>query len=751
MIERSRRAARASTLLALFLLFLGAAPAGGEAPPAERRGYCAINRVDGPLAPGGYAAATGFAVDLVQGAPVRKIEMLLDGAPAGEASLRGLRPDVMAHFARQDFLWSGWSGTISLEGRASGKHAFSAAAVLASGERVPCEGAPPEITVLAIEDPPDRPRGRLAAEILLRTAGVLLGFALLGWAAAAVLRLRPLALAAPLTGFCLFPVVAEWGAAARVRPFHATAAAVLLAIGALALLFRKDRQRLRPELRASAPTLLCVLIFAAVGVIPLASHGDGAVLGDIDDAVREASLAESITRFGWSVPEDVKGYFAVIPTAWRSVSVREGGAYLLSALAQRFRVPAHEVHATAMLAAGCFVVLAAGYLATVALGASRLAPFAPLLAALNSVLFATLYGQHLGSLFAAALMAAFAAFLLRMGSAATPHTPVSAALAAAAGLTLYPESMAAWAAAAVVLLAAAEAASRRMVLERLALAALLAVALNPVGLAKAARFALYNFEQSREMVSPYSRMVAGDTHYFPPLTVVAGIEAYRDDARAPAGALRRALIPATGLLILATAVLGWRGLPRSDRRTLAVLLVPPALALFANFRLGFPYGFAKFLPIAIPLWAVAFTLFFAGAALGRRGEPAPLRARMAAAAALALTLLLALPAVRHAVSRAVRAVPSYDAAMRVLPALARTLGRSAVLRVDEPLVARREWFGYFLGENAMEYEAAGGPVRRPDVPGPRYRLVDRRDPDVKLPGPAVVSSRYFAAAREEAP
>ena len=747
MTPRRRRAARAAILLALLFVLIPVPRAGAQSPTKPPRGYCAINRVDGPIAPGGYAAATGFAVDLVHGAPVRKIEMRLDGEPAGEANLRGLRPDVMAHFARQDFLWSGWSGTIPLEAVAPGPHSFSAVAVLASGERIPCEGGPPQLTVLSLEDPPDVPPARLAVEILLRTLGVLFGFAVMGWAAAALLGLRPLALAAPLTGLCIFAVVAEWAAAARVRPFHAAVATVLLAIGAIVFLFRRDRQRLRPDLRAAAPALAGALLFAVVGVIPLASHGPGAVLGDIDDAVRETSIADSTARFGWSVPSDVKGYLAVIPTVWRAISVREGGAYLLSALAQRFDRRAHEVHAVAMLAIGCLVVLATGYLASVALGGSRLVAIAPLLAACNSVLFATLYGQHLGSLLAAALIAAFVAFLLRMDSAGSSGAPVAAALAAAAGLTMYPESMAAWAVAAAALLAAAEARSRRVVLRNLAVAGLLALALNPVGFSKAARFAVYNFEQSREMASAYNRLVAGDTHYFPPLNVIAGIEAYRDDARAPVGLIRRRLIPIAGLLILATAILGWRRLSRSDRRILPVLILPPALALFANFRLGFPYGFAKFLPMAIPLWAVAFTLLFAGAAVGRRGEPAPLRSRVVAVAALVLTFLLAVPAARHVVSRAVRAVPSYDPALRVLPALARALGRSAVIRVDEPLVARRQWIGYFLGENAMEYESATGLVRRPDAPGPRFRLVDLRDPDAALPAPPAVQTRYFAAAR----
>src|SRR5438552_15033554 len=94
----------------LLAILWGSAPADGT--PAEPvPGYCDINVVFGPLVTGGHVAVIGFAVDETDGAPVREIQLTLDGATRGESSLMGLRPDVLAHFARQDYLWSGWKAT----------------------------------------------------------------------------------------------------------------------------------------------------------------------------------------------------------------------------------------------------------------------------------------------------------------------------------------------------------------------------------------------------------------------------------------------------------------------------------------------------------------------------------------------------------------------------------------------------------------------------------------------------------------
>ena len=743
MSSRRRRAARAAIPLALLFVLISAAPAAARSPTKPPRGYCAVNRVDGPIAPGGYAAATGFAVDLAHGAPVRKIELRLDGAPAGEASVRGLRPDVMAHFTRQDYLWSGWSGTVSLEGARPGRHSLGAVAVLRSGERLTCEG-PSEILVVDVEDDRDSSPLAVGSVILARTAGFLLLLTLIGWPAAALLRLRPLLLAAPLLGLCLFGVVAEWAAAAKVRPFAAALALGLLAIVAAAWLWRSDRSRLRLNAREAWPTLAAVAAFALIGVIPLSVHGEGAVLGEIDDAVREVSYAESISRYAWNPPAGVQGYLRAVPVAMESISVRRGGTLLLSTLGQLFSARAHEVHSVAMLLAGCLIVVGTGLLASRVLRRfPRRAWIAPALAALNSTLLATLYGQHLGSLLAAALVLPFLYFLLGAPGEDDRGNVLGLGLCSAASLTFYPEATPAWALAGLVAWAAAPRGARATAVKRLLLTAAFVVALNPVGLTRAIRFGSYTSTASREMVSSYNRTTAGDTHYFPSLGVVAGIEAYREDAPSPVGAARRLLIPFGAVGILWVAVLGLRRLNRWEKATLLVLLVPPAIALYANYRLSFPYGFAKFLPFAVGPWCAAFALLVAGAA-SRRHEARRLWPAALVYTTLLLVFLLALPSARHVVARAVRATPAYDPAFEVLPALAASLTPGAVLRIDEPLVARRDWILYFLGENAVEYDAAGGPVRRPEASGPRVRLVDRRDPDHPRPRAPAITTRYFA-------
>ena len=39
-------------------------------------------------------------------------------------------------------------------------------------------------------------------------------------------------------------------------------------------------------------------------MLPFALHGEGAVLGDIDDASRECVVADSLSEYGWRVPPD---------------------------------------------------------------------------------------------------------------------------------------------------------------------------------------------------------------------------------------------------------------------------------------------------------------------------------------------------------------------------------------------------------------------------------------------------------------
>jgi len=694
----------------------------------EQNPVCAINRIDGAVSTGGFLSITGFAVDPQRGAPVEKMEFLLDGALTGESSLSGLRPDVATHFHRQDYLWSGWSASISLEAVPAGKHLVQIKAIGPSGKKASCGIW--EVEVLRVPRVPSPPAWRIAAVILLRTLAFLFWLGLIGWFPARVLGSRPVALSAPLLGLALFAIFAEAGSALNVRPF--LSALALTAVSALALLVSTlaRRMRLRRPSRTVALTLASCVVFAAIGVIPLASHGEGAVLGDIDDAIRDCAVADSISRDGWQSHPNPAGYPAAVRASMDAAQVRRGEPYLLSALADALGQKAYAVYSVAILGSGMLIVLGTGLLAFRVL---RRFPkwrwIASALAAANSILLATLYGQHLGNLLAVALFVAFLSQALVLIRSPLARSVWAVALIAGAAFTLYPETTPAWGAAALLSLGIAAAGRRMRAVRRYVIAALLAVALNPVGLVRSTRFFAGTTSRSLEMSSPYHRLIAGDTHYFPSLNVVTGLEAYREDAPAPRGRVRKVLIPFTSFLILLTFLLGLVRLDPRERWLVAALLVPIGAALAWTYRLSFPYGFAKFLPLAVPVWLVAFVLTALRASEGQPGRLRQWR-RVLALATVALAFVLSLPAARHVVARAKRAIPSYDPEFRVLPDMAAARIRpDSVIEIDEPLVARRDWMRYFLGE--WETEVVGTATELPPSRSgrPRYLLLDRRRPD----------------------
>jgi hypothetical protein len=717
--------------IALRLLFaidlLATAGAHWALGSTEQNPVCAINRIDGAVATGGFLSITGFAVDPQRGAPVEKMEVLLDGTLTGESSLSGLRPDVATHFHRRDYLWSGWSASASLEHVAAGKHVVQIKAVGPSGKKASCGIW--EVEVLRVPHVPSPPAWKIGAVILLRTLVFLLWLGFVGWFPARLLG-RPVALSAPLLGLALFAIVAEAGSALKVRPI--VSALSLTAVSGLALLASTlaRRRRLRRPGRTVALTFVCCAVFAVIGVVPLASHGEGAVLGDIDDGIRDCAVADSISRYGWRAHPDPVGYLAAVRAGMEAAHVRRGEPYLLSVLGDALGQKAYAVHSVAILGAGILIVLGTGLLAFRVL---RRFPewrwIAPALVAVNSILLATLYGQHLGNLLAVALFVAFLSQALELIRSPLARSVWAVALIAGAAFTLYPETTAAWGAAAFLSLGIAGAGRRMSAVRRFAIAALLAVALNPVGLVRSARFFGGTTSRSLEMSSPYHRLIAGDTHYFPGLNVVAGLEAYREDAPAPLGQTRAILIPVTGLLILLTFLLGWSRFTARERWLVATLLLPIAAALTWMYRLSFPYGFAKFLPLAVPIWLVAFVLTALRASESQPGRLHQWR-RVLALATVALAFVLSLPAARHVVARAKRAIPSYDPEFRVLPDMAAARIRpDSVIEIDEPLVARRDWMRYFLGEWETDIVGTAGELPPSRSSRPRYLLLDRRRPD----------------------
>ncbi|UWZ86119.1 beta strand repeat-containing protein [Occallatibacter riparius] len=80
--------------------------------------------------------AEGWAVDPQSGAPVSRVQILIDGKDAGNATLGLARPDVAANTSNISFFSSGWSFTYSAAGLSLGTHTISAVAYNSLGVSV---------------------------------------------------------------------------------------------------------------------------------------------------------------------------------------------------------------------------------------------------------------------------------------------------------------------------------------------------------------------------------------------------------------------------------------------------------------------------------------------------------------------------------------------------------------------------------------------------------------------------------------
>jgi RHS repeat-associated protein len=112
-------------------------PASGGSPPSDYIDVAKNNGNGGSSIPqGGIMFAGGWAIDNEDGAPVAKVEVLLDGNVIGLATLGGSRPDVAAAYNRPDFTNSGWNFTGSIGYVAPGTHMINAMAYDSSGNSV---------------------------------------------------------------------------------------------------------------------------------------------------------------------------------------------------------------------------------------------------------------------------------------------------------------------------------------------------------------------------------------------------------------------------------------------------------------------------------------------------------------------------------------------------------------------------------------------------------------------------------------
>jgi len=693
---------------------------------------CGLDGWNGRFVPGGFVEASGWAVDEVARKPVTRMEVLLDGSIRGDVNVRGWRPDVGRAFGEPAFDWSAWRATVSLARVAPGRHTAEVFAYSRAGERILC--ARDSFEVRPFFSPPVA-TASVWATLLWRSIVFLLWLTLAGWG---ILRIAarwiPLAIA-PAAGLALFAVGIELGSLAGARPLGAAAATSLISLIFLALSIRRRPLRLRKPPASAVGLLFVGITFLSLAALPIASHGPGAVLSANTDAAWECSIADSIARFGWNVPQDVQGFLQIVPSRWRHNHVRGGSPYLLALLSQLYGCRAHEVHAVLGLALGCSILLAVGALAGRVLrppGSLLLLP--PALVALNSVPLVNLYGQHLALLAAVVLYLLFLFCLAVLTRSGTFHALVPIALAIAAEWTLYPEAMALWVVTALVAIGSAAFLRTRAsrVVVGLALACLLAAAVNPLGLTRSVQFTLAQ-RRAKALASAAARLAFGDMTYFPPLTVVAGIEPLSLDAAESPGKLAGLAEKAAILLLLSTAAAGALRSSRRTRLALLLILSPVAVTLAANRWLDFPYGASKAVAHAVPVWGLAFGLLAAAAC---RLRPA---ARGLAVLGLLFVLVLSLRASILVADRAARAVPGYDAAYASLPSLMSKVGRDAVVVVDEPAPWRYTWIACLAGENRVLPLKLDEPL--PSEAGTRvYRLLDLR-----VPTEAVRADRAVAA------
>lgn len=736
--EAFTRASRPLILLLFLLVGLGTLTGRASAEESQPAVLCPLDFVSGRFVPGGSVTLSSWAVDSERGAPVAKMEVWLDRSIRGDVRLGGYRPDVASHFGRPDYLWSAWVATVSLRDVPPGPHQVEVFAYGRDGARFSC--GVHGFAVRPFPRPVEPPTWRTELTLLGRVGALVGWLAFIGWGPMRILGGRAVPLA-PAIGLSLFAVGAEAGGGANVRPL--AAALILTALSAILLVVSTRRHPIRLGKPRPAATMVFAIavLFAFVGSLPLIRHGVGSILGSINDAVWECAVADSIARYGWTIPRDVHGLLAAVPSVWRAADFRAGVPYPLALLAQVFRVRAHEAHSVLTLAAGILVIWGTGTLGRhLFRRLGWLRALAVGLLAVNSVLFAQLYHQHTGILIATVLYLSFLCCLIAL----LPHRPLASivpvGLLLGGAWTLYPETMVLWCltAALVVVSSGTWKGVGRSVL-RLALAAVLAAAINPIGLARTVRFT-NALRHASALATPELRTAFGDTHDFPPPAVIAGIRPYRLDSPAPASAPVRVIALLAAVLLLATAALGLLRSRRRDWRLSIVVLAPVSAWLWMNRMWEFPYGYSKGLPHIVPLWSLTLAVLLAraGSHRSRRWE------RWLSVAAVCLVAVVSIFGSSDVVGRAIRDVPGYDSAFRTLPELTKGLDRNAVIVVPEPLDYRREWIAYFLGE----YRVVRTREEVNSQPGQSgqavYELFDLRN-DQPIPRSRLVRSNTFFA------
>ncbi len=100
-----------------------------------------IDDVQGEAKTGGSLLVSGWAADVTEGAPVKRLDVLIDNNVVAQATLGKERADVVKVSGRPDWRRSGWEATVSLANVAPGPHKITADSYNSKGAKSALSGA----------------------------------------------------------------------------------------------------------------------------------------------------------------------------------------------------------------------------------------------------------------------------------------------------------------------------------------------------------------------------------------------------------------------------------------------------------------------------------------------------------------------------------------------------------------------------------------------------------------------------------
>jgi chitodextrinase len=93
-------------------------------PPANQAPFGVRDYYQNSVPRGANLYSDGWAADYEMGAPIARVDVLIDGSDVGDAALGNSRPDVANAYGRSDFTYSGWYFYYNTAGLGAGSHSI---------------------------------------------------------------------------------------------------------------------------------------------------------------------------------------------------------------------------------------------------------------------------------------------------------------------------------------------------------------------------------------------------------------------------------------------------------------------------------------------------------------------------------------------------------------------------------------------------------------------------------------------------